>query len=137
MTSLPQFSSVPGAAVPGMARPALVDNEGAGQVFAYYGHLTLDYLDYVDTRTGHTLIAVPGGSYSMMPVNSRAGLTIPPPDHRWFGETPGFEAELKAPPVRDDSVWYPPPHLAHLPAAVLGLIAARELKKRHAAGVVV
>lgn len=79
-------SSVPGLAVPGMAVPGL-DGTGAGTQFVYIGHVPAFYLDYLDTLTQETLAVVPGGSYSMTPVNSRAGLTIPPPDDCWL--TPG------------------------------------------------
>jgi len=51
--------------------------------YPYYGDETLDYLDYLDVATGKTLVAVPGGTYAMQVVNSRAGLTVPPPDNRW------------------------------------------------------
>jgi hypothetical protein len=51
--------------------------------YPYYGHLTLYYLDYLDLVTQQTLVASPGQSYAMTPVNSRAGLTVPPPDGRW------------------------------------------------------
>lgn len=51
--------------------------------YPYLGNMTLDYLDYVDLLTSQTLVAVPGGSYIMLAVNSRAGLTVPPPDNLW------------------------------------------------------
>jgi len=76
-------SSVPGMAVPGMAVPGLDGLPGGAGPFQYIGHVPAFYLDYLDTFTGKTLSVVPGGSYSMTPVNSRAGLTVPPPDHSW------------------------------------------------------
>jgi hypothetical protein len=75
-------SSVPGLGVPGMAVPGL-DGTGAGAQYQYLGHVQAYYLDYLDVLTQKTLSAVPGGFYSMVPVNSRAGLTVPPPDHSW------------------------------------------------------
>ena len=75
-------SSVPGLAVPGLAVPGL-DGTSAGTQYQYLGHVQAYYLDYLDVLTQKTLSAVPGGSYSMVPVNSRAGLTVPPPDHSW------------------------------------------------------
>ena len=81
--SLPLHSSIPGAAIPGLAVPALDGIGGTGTAFTYLGHVPAFYLDYLDTFTGKTLSVVPGGSYSMIPVNSRAGLTVPPPDHSW------------------------------------------------------
>ncbi len=75
-------SSVPGLAVPGTAVPGL-DGTSAGAQYEYIGHVPVYYLDYLDVFTQKTLYAVPGGTYSMIPVNSRAGLTIPPPDHSW------------------------------------------------------
>ena len=115
MTSLPLFSSVPGQAVPGMADAARVGGAtttagtatltGAGTLTAqavlaqyqFYGHVPLWYLDYLDTATQETLAAVPGGSYSMVPVNSRHGLTVPPPDEWW---TLGGSMMLRRPRVK-------------------------------------
>lgn len=86
-------SSIPGMSVPGMAVPALDGSPGsASGPFEYIGPWPLYYLDYVDVITRETLSVVPGGSYTMIPVNSRAGLTVPPPDHRWLpaGESFGL-----------------------------------------------
>lgn len=46
------------------------------------------YQAYLDSNTGKMLIAVPGGSFSMTPVD--AGLPVPPSDGRW--------ADIPAPP---------------------------------------
>jgi len=79
-------SSVPGMSVPGMAVPALDGAPGStAGPFEYIGPWPLFYLDYLDVLTQETLSVVPGGSYTMVAVNSRAGLTVPPPDHRWLG----------------------------------------------------
>ncbi len=91
--TLPLFSSVPGMAVPGMAVPGLDGTGGAGP-FQYLGHVPAFYLDYLDVLTGETLAVVPGGSYSMTPVNSRAGLTVPPPDNCWLTATNRFAPRL-------------------------------------------
>jgi len=73
-------SSVPGMSVPGMAVPGLDGTSGGAGLFQYLGHVQAYYLDVL---TQKTLSAVPGGFYSMVPVDSRAGLTVPPPDHSW------------------------------------------------------
>lgn len=52
--------------------------------YLYEGQQACDYLDYLDMATGQTLAPVPGNSYLMTPVNSRAGLTVPPPQRPWF-----------------------------------------------------
>lgn len=89
-------------AVPGMAEPGLTGHAAPppATTFPYYGNETLYYLDYLDTdviTAEHTLVAVPGGSYSMQVANSRAGLTVPPSDGRWARgggfmlRPPGFE----------------------------------------------
>ena len=91
-------SSVPGMAVPGLAVPGR-DGTGTGAQFQYLGHVQAYYLDYLDTLTGKTLSAVPGGFYSMVPVNSRAGLTIPPPDHSW-NPPATFSYRIVLPPRR-------------------------------------
>jgi hypothetical protein len=88
MTTIPAFTSVPGQLVPGMGQPALIANEPPATTYPYYGHVVLYYLDYLDVVTEETLVARPGGSYLMTPVNSRHGLTVPPPDGRWVA--PGF-----------------------------------------------
>ena len=54
-----------------------------GGPYQYIGQLACFYLDYLDTATGHTLAPVPGGYYTMIAVNSRAGLTVPPPGRPW------------------------------------------------------
>jgi len=85
MTTWLYRSAVPGMSVPGMAVPALDGGPSTSGGFEYIGPYPLFYLDYLDAFTQETLSVVPGGSYSMMAVNSRAGLTVPPPDHRWLG----------------------------------------------------
>ena len=99
-------SSVPGLAVPGMAVPGL-DGTSPGAQYQYLGHVQAYYLDYLDVLTQKTLSAVPGGSYSMVPANSRAGLTIPPPDHSW--NPPAVFAYRIAAPRRLVVVEVPPP----------------------------
>jgi hypothetical protein len=83
VAGIPRFTSVPGQLVPGMGQPALIAAEPLVTTYPYYGHMVLYYLDYLDVATQKTLVALPGGSYLMTPVNSRHGLTIPPPDGRW------------------------------------------------------
>ena len=57
-------------------------------LWQFLGHNPVYYLDYLDQVTRETLYAVPGGSYAMLPVEGRAGLTIPPPDSQWLAEAP-------------------------------------------------
>ena len=77
-------SSVPGMSVPGMAVPALDGSSGSPSgPFTYIGHVPAFYLDYLDVLTQETLSVVPGGAYPLIAVNSRAGLTVPPPDNCW------------------------------------------------------
>jgi hypothetical protein len=79
------FSSVPGMSVPGMACPGLAGTASTSSgAWTYIGHVPVFYLDYIDALTHETLAVQPGSSYSMTPVNSRAGLTIPPPDDCWL-----------------------------------------------------
>ena len=87
-------SSVPGMAVPGTAVPGLDGTSGGAGPFRYLGHVQAYYLDYLDVLTQKTLSAVPGGFYSMTPVNSRAGLTIPPPDNCWLTNTNKFAPRI-------------------------------------------
>lgn len=53
------------------------------------------YLSYMDTDTGRMLVAVPGGSYSMTPVNGPDANPVPPNDGRWQDAPP------PPPPVPD------------------------------------
>ena len=109
--------------------------------FAYYGHVTRYYLDYLDQVTGQTLVAVPGGSYAMAPVNSRAGLTVPPPDGEWTppavfmitwrppGRVVKTLAEVRADLERSRAArgWYiPPPAPPGPPHAAVPAVPVRE-----------
>lgn len=69
MVTIPSFSSVPGAAIPGTIRPGLVQHATAATSYPFYGHVKLWYWDYVDISTQEILIAVPG--------TSRAATTAP------------------------------------------------------------
>jgi hypothetical protein len=77
-----------------MAVPALAGLPGSTGPFQYIGHVPVYYLDYLDVLTQETLAVVPGGSYTMTPVNSRAGLTVPPPDNCWLTATNRFAPRL-------------------------------------------
>jgi hypothetical protein len=78
--------------VPGMAVPGLDGGPSATSgPYEYIGPWPLYYLDYVDVITRETLQVMPGGFYTMIPVNSRAGLTVPPPDHRWLPAAESFQ----------------------------------------------
>lgn len=92
--SLPLRSAVPGMAIPGLAVPGLDGTSGGTGAFEYIGHVPVFYLDYLDVLTEETLAVVPGGSYTMTPVNSRAGLTVPPPDDCWLTDTNKFAPRL-------------------------------------------
>jgi hypothetical protein len=103
--------------------------------YPYYGHLTLYYLDYLDLVTQQTLVAAPGGSYAMTPVNSRAGLTVPPPDGRWvsagFGPLflrPRFSLALAPAQLAEPS---PPPTLHEVRAALERSRVASGWHERH------
>ena len=87
-------SSVPGLAVPGLAVPGLDGTGGGGGPFIYLGHVQAFYCDYLDVLTQKTLSAVPGGSYTMTPVNSRAGLSVPPPDDCWLTNSNKFAPRI-------------------------------------------
>lgn len=81
--ALPYFSAVPAIAVPAQFTIAFT-GQGGLSYYKYIGHQSLYYLDYLDLVTGRTLYAVPGGIYAILPVNSRQGLSEPPPDSwRW------------------------------------------------------
>lgn len=46
----------------------------------YNGHVTMTYLDYIDTATGKTLVCAPGQSYNIAPASGNirsAGTTMP------------------------------------------------------------
>lgn len=46
----------------------------------YYGHVTMTYLDYIDTATGKTLVCVPGQTYNVTPASGNvrsSGSTMP------------------------------------------------------------
>ena len=108
-------SSVPGMAVPGLAVPGL-DGTGSGTQFQYLGHVAAYYCDYLDSFTQRTLFAVPGGSYAMTPVNSRAGLTVPPPDNCWLTNTNKFAPRIVLRPRLIVPEVPPPPEVAALDA---------------------
>ena len=102
------YTSVPGMAVPGMACPGMVGT-GTTPLFIYLGHVPGCYLDYLDTTTSRTLVAVPGMWYSMLAVNSRHGLTVPPPDNCWLTGTNKFAPRIVLRPRPVPEV--PPPPL--------------------------
>ena len=77
-------AAIPGMAVPGVAIPGSTGTGISVVTYLYLGHVPATYLDYLDVITGLTLTVAPGGSYAMIPVNSRAGLTVPPPDNCWL-----------------------------------------------------
>ena len=88
---LPYFSAIPGLAIPGMFTIAFEGDSGFSY-YQYIGHLILYYLDYIDEQTTKTLKAYPGNLYAMFPVNSRHGLSEPPPDGRWgLPSAPAYE----------------------------------------------
>ena len=77
------YSSVPAMQVPGMACPGMAGTAGY-PMWIYIGlPLAACYLDYLDLTVPRTLSVVTGQWYAMLVANSRTGLTIPPPDHRW------------------------------------------------------
>jgi hypothetical protein len=83
----------------------------AGTLYAYTGGETLYYQQYLDDDTGKMLIAVPGGSYSMSPVDGLGYAPVPPGDGRWQG------AALPPPPEPvPPAVQLPQPVTAPAPA---------------------
>ena len=109
---------------------------GPESAWQYIGPVPLTYLQYEFTAGG-TLVVSPGETTEMDPASGYPyQLAVPPPDGRWIIAGSGMDLFTPAPPRRqeeapgDDSVWIPPPHLAHLPPQVLGFLAAKELKKR-------
>ena len=110
-------SSVPGMAVPGLAVPGLDGTSGGPPgPFLYLGHVPAFYLDYLDSLTQETLSVIPGGSYLMTPVNSRAGLTVPPPDDCWLTGTNKFAPRIVLPPRLVVAEIPPPPLVSALDA---------------------
>jgi hypothetical protein len=101
-------------AVPGLAQPGK-DGTGTSQPWLYIGHAPVTYLDYLDASTGRTLSAYPGNWYSMVPANSRAGLTVPPPDSCWLTAANKFAPRFVffRPPVPEPQ---PPPEVLALDA---------------------
>ena len=55
--------------------------------YTYLGLTTLGYMDYADLATGKTLVAEPGGSYAIRPVEP--GSPVPPGDGRWAAPASG------------------------------------------------
>ena len=124
------WSAVPALSVPGMAQPGR-DGTGTTRPWLYIGHVPVAYLDYLDVTAGRTLYAWPGNWYSMTPVNSRAGLTVPPPDHCWLTAANQWAPRvmLLRPPARQVP---PPPRVLALdalyhPAGALGAARVRNM----------
>ena len=90
----PFFSSVPAVAVPGRFTIGGFTGPAGPSYYLYAGHLVLYYLDYLNPALDQTLVAHPGQIYTMLPVNSRAGLTIPPPDGRWGVSPPALSFQV-------------------------------------------
>lgn len=87
-----------------------------GTQYQYLGHVPAYYLDYLDVLTQETLYAIPGASFSMTPVNSRAGLTIPPPDNCWLTDTNTFAPRIVLRPRLAAPEVPPPPEVLALDA---------------------
>ena len=79
------FWAVPGVMVPGGIWPGYPYSY---RLWQFTGHYPVYYLDYLDGIARTTLYAQPGGSYLILVANTRAGLSVPPGDGRWLGETP-------------------------------------------------
>lgn len=81
---MPSLSAIPGLAQPGYARPGTPSGQvtpgPSGWIFTEV--FACFYLQYLDTATGHTLAAQPGGTYSMMPCDPTPS-AVPPADGRW------------------------------------------------------
>ena len=84
MSGIPDFSSVPGMAVPGNLQPGRDGQPSPLGAYQYLGQLACFYLDYLDVATGRTLAPVPGNYYTMVVASGRAAyLTVPPPGRPW------------------------------------------------------
>ena len=70
--------------------------------YAYLGGDTFVYRSYLDDDTGKVLIASPGGTYSMTPVDGN--WSVPPNDGRW-----AEPAAADPPPVWSQPVPAPAP----------------------------
>lgn len=61
----------------------------------YNGHVTMTYMDYIDTATGKTLVCVPGNSYSIAPASGHPSATTgTPTDGRFNNTASGREGAL-------------------------------------------
>ena len=95
------FSAVPGRAAPGqftIASPG--SGSSASSFWLYSGNMPEYYLDYLNAPLGETLYAVPGGTYSIVVANTRAGLPIPPPGPAWNSGEEMERAEIMLPSER-------------------------------------
>lgn len=73
--------------VTGISAGGPVSNPIPPTEYLFIGHYAVEYPDYVDVSTDEMLICLPNQMYLMAVVQNRYGLTIPPPDGRWLGET--------------------------------------------------
>lgn len=62
----------------------------------YNGHVTMTYMDYIDTATGKTLVCVPGQSYTFVPNGGHAVPRPATPTDGRFTVGSGREAETPA-----------------------------------------
>ena len=86
---------MPGIFFPGQSQPGENGVIPSGfTTYLFLGHYSLYYLDYTDGETFWTLYAVPGNWYAINLANGRAGLSVPPPDGRWQGGSPGLGDEV-------------------------------------------
>lgn len=73
--------------ITGISQGGPVNNPIPPTEYLFIGHYAVEYPDYVDVNTDEMLICIPNQMYLMTVVQNRYGLTIPPPDGRWLGET--------------------------------------------------
>lgn len=72
----------------------------------YTGQFKLGYPSYRDAETGKMLVAEPGGTYSIDPVDGVA--PVPPPDGRWLTPGSGAGGTSGGPPPPPPAVPAPP-----------------------------
>jgi hypothetical protein len=82
VASYPNDCAVAGNAWPGMIW--LGQPLAAGlALYQFNGPETLVYPDYIDVQAGHTLVAVPGQVYGILPPAAPLGLPCAPSDGLW------------------------------------------------------
>lgn len=69
-----------------------------GVTAIFGGYITTGYMQYLDLGTGHTLVAVPGGTYSIAIASGWEALTAIPAGGYWQASSAPVAASLTAVP---------------------------------------